>query len=84
MWKYGSYRLLGRVISPAQGRYLHRTTQTQEKTRADAQASSGIRTHDPNDGAAEDICLRPRGHCDRLIPTLLPQLILFLDHQICY
>jgi hypothetical protein len=25
--------LLGRVISPSQGRYLHRTTQTQNKSR---------------------------------------------------
>jgi hypothetical protein len=36
--------LLGRVISPSQGRYLHRTTPTQ----IDISASSGIRTHDPN------------------------------------
>jgi hypothetical protein len=35
MWNYRSYRrlvgLLGRVISPSRGRYLHRTTQTQKK-----------------------------------------------------
>jgi hypothetical protein len=39
--------LLGRVISPSQDLYLHRTTQ-HRKTRTNIQALSGIRTHDPN------------------------------------
>jgi hypothetical protein len=37
--------LLGRVISPSHGLYLHRTTQ-HRKTRTNIHASSGIRTHD--------------------------------------
>jgi hypothetical protein len=39
--------LLGRVISPSQGLYLHRTTQ-HRKTRTNILPLSGIRTHDPN------------------------------------
>jgi hypothetical protein len=51
-----SVGLLGRGISPSQGRYLH----------IDIYASSGTPTHDPNVRADEDSsCLRPRGHCDR-------------------
>jgi hypothetical protein len=38
--------LHGRVISPSQGLYLHRTTQ-HRKTRTNINASSGIRTCDP-------------------------------------
>jgi hypothetical protein len=37
--------LLGRVISPSQGLYLHRKTQ-HRKTRTNIHALSGIRTHD--------------------------------------
>jgi hypothetical protein len=56
-----SVGLLGRGISPSQGRYLHT-----EQTHTDIHASSGIGTHDPSVGACEDISyLRPRGHCDR-------------------
>jgi hypothetical protein len=39
--------LLGRVISPSQGLYLHRTTQ-HRKTRTNIHTLSGIRTHDPS------------------------------------
>jgi hypothetical protein len=39
--------LLGRVISPSQGLYLHRTTQ-HRKTRTNIHPFSGIRTHDPS------------------------------------
>jgi hypothetical protein len=39
--------LLGRVISPSQGLYLHRTTQ-HRKTRTNIHALSGIRAHDPS------------------------------------
>jgi hypothetical protein len=60
--------LLGRVISPSQGRYLHRTTQTQNNAHMNIHALNGIRTHDPGVRASEDSsCLRPRGHCDRQI-----------------
>jgi hypothetical protein len=52
-----SVGLLGRVISPSQGRYL---------TQTDIHALNGTRTHGPSIRAAEDIsCLRPRGHYDR-------------------
>jgi hypothetical protein len=60
--------LLGRVISPSQGRYLPRG---QHKYRinahTDVYALSGIRAHDPSFRAREhSLCSRPRGHCDRL------------------
>jgi hypothetical protein len=49
--------LLGRGISPSQGRYL---------TQTDIHALSGTRTHDPSVRAGKDIsCLRPHGHCCR-------------------
>jgi hypothetical protein len=49
--------LLGRGISPSQGRYL---------TQTDIHSLSGIRTHDPSVRAGENIsCLRPQGHWDR-------------------
>jgi hypothetical protein len=49
------------------GRYLHRTTQTQNKPRQTSILLSGIRTHGPSVRANEDSSyLRPRGHCNRL------------------
>jgi hypothetical protein len=53
--------LLGRVISPSQGLYLHRTTQ-HRKTRTNIHALSGIRTYDPSNQPAVPR-LRPHGHC---------------------
>jgi hypothetical protein len=44
--------LLGRVISPSQGLYLHRTTQ-HWKTRTNIHALSGIRTHNPSNQPAK-------------------------------
>jgi hypothetical protein len=44
--------LLGRVISPSQGLYLHRTTE-HRKTRTNIHALSGIRTHDPSNQPAK-------------------------------
>jgi hypothetical protein len=44
--------LLGRVISPSQGLYLHRTTK-HRKTRTSIHALSGIRTHDPSNQPAK-------------------------------
>jgi hypothetical protein len=44
--------ILGRVISPSQGLYLHRTTQ-HRKTRTNIHALSGIRTHDPGNQPAK-------------------------------
>jgi hypothetical protein len=44
--------LLGRVISPSQGLYLHRTTQ-HRKTRTNIHALSGIRTHNPSNQPAK-------------------------------
>jgi hypothetical protein len=44
--------LLGRVICPSQGFYLHRTTQ-HRKTRTNIHALSGIRTHDPSNQPAK-------------------------------
>jgi hypothetical protein len=65
--------LLGRVISPLQGRYLH-TGQHKHRIKAhtDIHALSGIRTHDPSVRANEDSsCLRPCGPCDRDVEQLL-------------
>jgi hypothetical protein len=58
-------KLLGRVISPSQGRYLH-TGQHKHRINAytDIRALSGIRTDDPSVRASEDTCLRPSGHSD--------------------
>jgi hypothetical protein len=44
--------LRGRVISPSQGLYLHRTTQHRKK-RTNIHALSGIRTHDPSNQPAK-------------------------------
>jgi hypothetical protein len=62
--------VLGRGMSPSQGRYLHIG---QHKHRINACTNirdlSGIRTHDPSVRANEDsTCLRPRGHRDRPSP----------------
>jgi hypothetical protein len=74
-WSYAqSVGPLGRGISPSQGRYLH-TGQHEPRMNAhniDIHALSGIRTHDLSVRASEDSsCLRPRGHCDRLLWTYL-------------
>jgi hypothetical protein len=60
--------LLGRVISPSQGRYLKTGQHTHiPKTHA----LSSIQTHDPSVRASEDSsCLRPRGYCGRLLSRL--------------
>jgi hypothetical protein len=65
LWILQTVGLVGRMMVPSQGSYLHRTTQTEEMWR-DIHASIAIRTHDPSAWAGEDIsCLRPPGHCDR-------------------
>jgi hypothetical protein len=55
--------LLGRVISPSQGRYLNKGHHKQNKRihTPNIHALSGIRTHDPRVRS----CLRQRGYCDR-------------------
>jgi hypothetical protein len=73
-----SVGLLGRGISPSQGRYLHTQDSTNtELTHTDINASRGIRTHDPSVSAGEDSsCLRPRGHYDRCQPTFQKKISL--------
>jgi hypothetical protein len=69
-----SVGLLGRGISPSQGRYLH-TEQHKHRinVHTDVHICSRIRTHDPSVRASEDSsCLRPRGHCYRLSDGSLP------------
>jgi hypothetical protein len=67
--------LHGGGISPAQGLYLHRTTQ-HRKTQTNIHAPSRIRICDPSVRAAEDSpCLRPLGHWDRLSYLYLPVLM---------
>jgi hypothetical protein len=81
--------VLGRVISPSQGRYLY-TGQHKHKVNAhiDIHALSGIRTHDPSVRAGEDgSCLRPRGLCDRHVlplgPDVLPSAPCSLTYILC-
>jgi hypothetical protein len=60
--------LLGRVISPSQGLYLHRTTQ-QRKTRDKhpcLERDSNPRSQQPT---GQDLRLRPHGHWDRPYTT---------------
>jgi hypothetical protein len=60
-------RLLERVISPSQGRYLN-TGQHKHRINAhtDIHALSGIRNQDPRVRAGEDsLCLKPRCHGER-------------------
>jgi hypothetical protein len=60
-----SVGILGRGISPSQGRYLH-IGQHKHRINADIHASSGIQTHDPSVCEGQDSsCLRLRDHCDR-------------------
>jgi hypothetical protein len=47
-------------------RDLYLTTQTLYKT-LHIHAPGGMRTHDPSKLSAADLCLRPRGHWDRLV-----------------
>jgi hypothetical protein len=59
--------LLGWVISPSQGRYLHTGWHKHRiNVHTDIHALSWIRTHDPSVQASEE-CLRPRGHSDWLV-----------------
>jgi hypothetical protein len=53
-----SVGLLGRGIRLSQGRYLH-TEQHKQNKRTDIHASSGIRTHDPNVRAGEEVSTIP-------------------------
>jgi hypothetical protein len=62
--------LLGRVISPSQGLYLHRTTQ-HRKTRTNIHAESEIRTHDPSNQPAKT-------HASDLTATVTGLGILYL------
>jgi len=58
------YNSSGRVISSSQ-KPLPDNTQHSQQT--DIHDPVGIRTHNPRKRAASDLCLRPRGHWDRLI-----------------
>jgi hypothetical protein len=54
--------LLGRGTSPTQGRYLHRTAQTQNKRRQSSMPWMGF---EPTIPAFEGASFRQRGGCDR-------------------
>jgi hypothetical protein len=78
-------RLLGRGISPSQGRYLH-TEQHKHRinTHTDIHASSGIRTQDPSVQVGKDSsCLRPCGRCDCLKRSITAQNFRVL-HKCCF
>jgi hypothetical protein len=65
-----SVGLLGRVMSPSQGRYLH-AGQHKINAYTDIRAFSGIRTYDPSARASDDSSyLRQRAHCDWLRSTI--------------
>jgi hypothetical protein len=73
--------LLGRLISPSQGRYLH----TEQHTHTNIHSLSGIRTHDPCVRASEESsCLRPRGPCDRLLQTPTKQKRKCKQYESCF
>jgi hypothetical protein len=59
----------GRVISPSQ-RPLPAQDNTRQTQETHIHAPRGIRTRDPSNQAAADLCLRPRGHWDRHIGGL--------------
>jgi hypothetical protein len=74
-----SVGLLGRVISPPQGRYLHTEHKHIINAHRNIHALSCIRTHNPRVRASEDgSCLRPRDHCDRQFTTLLIEILLMM------
>jgi hypothetical protein len=55
--------LLGRVISPSQGLYLHRTPQQKDADKHTYfKRDSNPRSQQPT---GQDPCFRPHGHCDR-------------------
>jgi hypothetical protein len=57
---------LGRVISPSQGRYLHRDQHKHRiNAHTDIHALSGIQTTISVFEGAKTVHLTPRGHCDR-------------------
>jgi hypothetical protein len=58
-------RLLGRVISPSQGLYLHRTTQKDADKHPCLEQDSNPRSQQPT---GQDPRLRPHGYCDRHRP----------------
>jgi hypothetical protein len=65
-----SVTLLGRGISPTQGRYLHRATQIQNKRRQTSMPWVGFESTIPVFERTKTVhaCLGPRGHCDRHWP----------------
>jgi hypothetical protein len=72
--------LLGRVISPSQGLYLH-TGQHKHRINAhtNIHASSRIRTYDPSVRASEDSsCLRPLGYRGRHFFFIFYVILFFL------
>ena len=70
----------GRVISSSQ-RPLPDNTQHSQQT--DIRATGGIRTHNLSKRAVADLLLRPRGHWNRLTPTLLSETVGELLLQSC-
>jgi len=60
------------MISPSQRLLPHNTQHSQH---TNIQALGGIRTHDRSRRAAEDLCLRPRGHWDRPSTCVRPLIL---------
>jgi hypothetical protein len=69
-----SVGLLGRGISPLQGRYLHTEQNKQNKSTQKHPCLEWDLTHDPSVRAGEDSsCLNPLGHCGRHVEDMEPQ-----------
>ena len=69
----------GRVISSSQ---RPQPDNTQHSQQTNIHGPGGIRTHDRSRGAAVDLRLRPHGHWDRLLTTLLDTIIVSLHAEL--
>jgi hypothetical protein len=69
--------LLGRVISPSQGLYLHRTTQ-HRKTRDKHPCLEWDSNPQSQQPTGQGPRLRPHGHCDRPLICYCPSRVLTL------
>jgi hypothetical protein len=73
--------LLGRVISPSQGLYLHRTTQ-HKKAQTNIHAVSGIRTHNPSNQPAKTHASDRTATVTGIEDLLLQKMLIVFDSSI--
>jgi hypothetical protein len=65
------YDSSGRIISPSQSPLPTQDNTTYKHKRQTSMPLSGIQTRDPSNQVAAHLCLKPRGHRDRLVSNLL-------------